>query len=154
MRKDGGEEHVMETVISVPYRGRRAVLGNFVIVSDIRRAQERLRVTEAGFRTAISNNPDGVVITDRKGIVRFINPAAEALLGWRADDVRGSLFTYLAAAKENAEINIMDGERVRATVELRVVDTIWEGEDAYLAMLRDITARLAAEQAIAKARPG
>jgi PAS domain S-box-containing protein len=55
-------------------------------------AKETLRRSEARWRTVIEGAPDGVVIS-RRGIIRYANPAATALLGCeRAEELEGASF--------------------------------------------------------------
>ncbi|WP_333594612.1 PAS domain S-box protein, partial [Anaerospora hongkongensis] len=45
-----------------------------------KRTYELVR-SEARFFNIIENNADGIVVIDRAGIIRYLNPAAEAILG-------------------------------------------------------------------------
>ena len=47
---------------------------------------ERRRSEGARLRTIVERMADGIVIANRDGIIRFANPAAEALFGRPADD--------------------------------------------------------------------
>ena len=108
--------------------------------------QKKLKVSEAQFRNIIEKNADGVVIVDRRGMVRFINPAAELLFG---EELLGDSFGFPLVVGETTE-NIVRGEKQTATVEMRVVETDWEGEQVYLASLRDITEREQAAESLNK----
>ncbi|MGZ4875567.1 MAG: PAS domain S-box protein, partial [Candidatus Angelobacter sp.] len=66
---------------------------------------------EKWFRTLIHNISDIVALSDDQGIVRFINPSIETLLGHRPDDVLGhNVFEFIhpedipRAALEYSEI--------------------------------------------------
>src|SRR5579884_633563 len=61
---------------------RRALRRRQVLADDYRRRQEWLRIT----LLAIG---DGVIAADRRGRVTFLNPVAERLTGWPADEARG-----------------------------------------------------------------
>ena len=99
-------------------------------------------------RAIIERLADGIVIVDREGIVRFANPAAEALFGRPESELLGNVFGHLAVAGETTEIDVVRRGGGTATAELRVVDVEWEGEPAQLVSLRDVTDRkLALDQA-------
>ncbi len=55
--------------------------------SDIARAYEALRASEVRFRSLVQRASDLTVVTDRHGVVTYISPAAEALLGVPPDDL-------------------------------------------------------------------
>jgi len=112
------------------------------------RAEEALRESEARFRTLIEKNADGIVIVDRDGIMRFVNPAAEALFGREAEELLGALFGFPVVAGETTELDIVRRDGATAIAEMRVVETEWEGETAYLASLRDITERVRVREAM------
>ena len=94
-----------------------------------------------------------VVNTD--GVIRFVNPAAESLLGRSAETFIGQPFGYPVDTGEAQEICILR-EGARRVAELRAAPTQWSGEAGYLLSLRDVSAhkRLEVElqQAIARLR--
>ncbi len=102
-------------------------------------AEEALQESEALYRTLIEKNSDGIIVVDRDGTVRFVNPAAEALFGRQAEELLSGPFGSPVVAGETTELDIMRSDGETATAEMRVVETMWEGKRAYLASLRDIT---------------
>jgi PAS domain S-box-containing protein len=91
--------------------------------------------------------PDGIVIVDLNGNMRFVNPAAERLFDRTAAELVGTSFGFPLVAGETTEIEIVQrggGGVVHA--ELRVVDTDWENEAVELVSLRDITDRKQADE--------
>jgi signal transduction histidine kinase len=111
---------------------------------DLRRA---LHACEARFRNTIEKNADGILITSRDGTIRFVNPAAEALLGRDAPRLLGQVFGIPVLPGETAEIDLVRGGAPAGVAEMRVVEIDWEGEPAYLASLRDVTERKQAADA-------
>lgn len=109
-----------------------------------------LHSCETRFRNLITKNADGIIIVDREGIVRFINPAAESLFNHQAAKLLGTLFGFPMVAGETMEIDVLRAGGETAVSEMRVVETEWEGEPAFLASLRDITDRKRAEEARAQ----
>jgi two-component system cell cycle response regulator len=102
---------------------------------------ETLRATEEQVRILIANNPDGILVVDTEGIVRFANGAAEQLFGRRADELQGKPFGFPLSADESTEIEIIHRTNKINIVEMRVANIPWEGKDSFLASLRDITIR-------------
>lgn len=101
----------------------------------------------ASLRAIIERLPDGIVIVDRDGNMRFVNPAAERLFDRTAAELVGTAFGFPLLAGETTEIEIVQrggGGVVHA--ELRVVDTDWENEPVELVSLRDITDRKQADE--------
>ncbi|MEI6045102.1 MAG: PAS domain S-box protein [Chloroflexota bacterium] len=107
---------------------------------------QELQTSEARFRNIINRNADGIIVVDKNGIVQFINPAAENLFDRSAEELRGELFGFPLVTGETTELDIFRKGGETAVAEMRTVVTEWEGEFAYLAMLRNITERKLAEQ--------
>lgn len=101
----------------------------------------------ASLRGIIERLPDGIVIVDREGNMRFANPAAERLFDRSAEELVGTAFGFPLLAGETTEIEIVQrGGGAVVHAELRVVDTDWEDEPVELVSLRDITDRKEAEE--------
>jgi signal transduction histidine kinase len=120
--------------------------------AELERKTLELRAREACLRNIIEKNGDGILVVDRNGRVRLVNPAAEILLDRQSEELRGELFGFPVVAGETAELDLLRRDRERATVEMRVVEIEWEGEPAYLSSLRDITARKRAEEALRESK--
>lgn len=104
------------------------------------RPQDRLRAI-------IELLPDGIVVVDREGNIRFVNPAAERLFARESNELIGNPFGFSVVAGETTEIDIVQrGGAGIVYAELRVVDTEWEDEPVELIALRDCTDRKAAEE--------
>ncbi len=117
--------------------------------------QERRRAPEpsphaAGeggrFRHLIDENADGILIVDDEGYVRFVNQAAERLLGRPASELLDELFGFPLAGESMVEIDILRADGNCTVAEMHVVKTRWESRDAYLASLRDVSERQRMEQ--------
>lgn len=103
-------------------------------------------ITEAGFWRLFSESADGMLIVTLDGLVRFANPAAEALFGRTEERLVGSSFGFPMG--DGAEIEVLADDKQRATVEMRVVETSWEGSAACVVTLRNITERKRAMEAM------
>lgn len=101
----------------------------------------------SSLRAIIERLPDGIVIVDNHGAIRFANPAAERLFARSAKDLVGTSFGFPVVVGETTEIDIVQrggGNVVYA--ELRVVDAEWEDEQVQIVSLRDITDRKQAQE--------
>ncbi len=96
----------------------RFVVNVFRDITARRASEEALRVSQAWFSTALRSIGDAVVATDDEGRITFVNPVAEALTGWPADEARG---------RPLAEVFRILGEHDRRPVESPVDRVLREG---------------------------
>jgi PAS domain S-box-containing protein len=59
-------------------------------ITERRHAEETLREREEHFRSLIENSLDGIVIVDRKGIIRYESPSVERIAGYRPEELTGN----------------------------------------------------------------
>ena len=55
-------------------------------VDERRVAEEALRASEGRFRSLVQRASDLTIVTDDRGVVTYVSPAVEALVGYRPDD--------------------------------------------------------------------
>lgn len=60
-----------------------------------RQAETALRESELRYRLLFETATDAVLLMDTQGIIQFANPAAEAVFGYRPEEVIGRSFTVL-----------------------------------------------------------
>ena len=154
--------------ISVLYL-RRLIIG---IVKEA--AQKDL--TTSRLNAIIATSLDGVIVSDSQGRIVTFSPAAEAIFGYTSSEVVGRdlgdvivpphLRAAHAAGMErmrlNGEKRVVGRGRVRleATrkggdlfpVELAIQSSTAQGEELFIAFLRDISTRVANEQELVAAR--
>jgi signal transduction histidine kinase len=104
--------------------------------------------SDVHFHQLIAYNADGMIVVNHSGIVRFVNPAAERLLQRSAQELIGEVFGFPIVTNETTELDIVAHSGDLTIAEMRVVHLEWEGESAYLASLRNITARKRTEAAL------
>ncbi len=138
----------------------------------IEQLEHDLKASESRFRNAIAKNADGIAIVNKQGLVCFANPSAEALFNCKAEELLGQEFFGTLVVEGSAcdiemdtdiipqvgeteaagmrvvqtEVEAIRRHKANVVVEMRVVETEWEGEIAYLATLRDVTDRKRAEE--------
>jgi PAS domain S-box-containing protein len=94
----------------------------------------------------ISRNADGMLVVDLAGSIRFVNPAAEELLGREAAVLIGEPFGNVSEADVTEEIELLHNQGLPRIAEMRVVGTTWCDQPAFVVSLRDVTARKRQEQ--------
>jgi len=109
-------------------------------------SEQALQLDQECLHHIIEQHADAIVVVNRAGIVRFVNPAAETLFDREAHDLLDELFGFPVLVGESIEIDIIKKGDGLAVAEMRVTDMEWEGVPAYLASLRDITQRKMVEK--------
>ncbi len=113
----------------------------------IYRAEETVRQRERQLHDLIANNVDGMLVINAEGQVLFANPAASQLLNRPSAQLIGETVGLpIASVGQPAEIELLRPDGSTCTVEMRVAEISWEGRPAWLASLRDISARKQVEE--------
>jgi PAS domain S-box-containing protein len=116
------------------------------VLQENQQLKEQLAAYQTRFRSLIERNFDGILVLGReRGIVFYLNPAAEKILGRERDELVGNLFGYPVQSQDKVEIDVLRPDGSQLVAEMAVEETTWEGEPAYLASLRDITDRVEME---------
>ncbi len=102
------------------------------------------RRRETSFEELVKKSSDGMVVLDRERLVRFMNPAAERMLGKRLEDLSGSGFPYPVG--QDTELVVRDLEGQPAWLEAVSCRVNWKGDDACLLQIRDVTDRKCHEE--------
>jgi signal transduction histidine kinase len=113
---------------------------------ELRQRTRQLERSEARFRDVIERNADAIVVVDGAGTIRFANAAATQLFGKAREELVGTDFGFPVVLGETTEVDLFAGVAPRVA-EMRVVRSEWEGSDAFIASLRDVTERKRAEEA-------
>lgn len=61
----------------------------------LKESQKRLREKEQWLIAAIRSIGDGVIATDTKGLIKIMNPLAEALTGWKFEEASGKTLSTI-----------------------------------------------------------
>jgi PAS domain S-box-containing protein len=147
--KADGTEFPGELSTSVFRDASGKTIGHITIVRNItkrKRAEKALEASRASFHNIVEMSADGIVVTDSNGVIRFVNQALESFLNHKADELLGEKFGFPVVAGEATEIDIVRRDGKPGVAEMRVVETKWDGETAYLASVRDITERKQVEE--------
>jgi PAS domain S-box-containing protein len=157
-----GERSVLE---SVAY-----LLGNAIELSG-----SSLMMSEASRLAMLRTAPDGIIVVDEASCVLEFNPAAEAMFGWRREEILGrdinrtivprhhraghheGFHRYLAGGAPVYIGRRTETEGLRADgavfpIELALTEVLVERRRLFVAYVRDLTARKAAEAAAVRQR--
>jgi PAS domain S-box-containing protein len=150
--------------------GNRMVVHSIVVdITDRKRAEKEARWSEARLRGITDSAQDAIIMMDPAGSISFWNPAAEAILGYRAEEAIGkhlhTLLTpqrylpahraafpeFLRSGRGNAigktvelAARRKDGREIAIDLSLSAVSM--SGQWHAVGILRDITYRKQAEQ--------
>jgi signal transduction histidine kinase len=117
------------------------------LIRNLRKAEAALKTSRASFYNIVEKSADGIVVTDRNGVARFVNKTLEIILNRRAEELVSEMFGFPVISGGMAEIDIVRKSGEPGIGEMSVAETEWEGEPAYLVSLHDITELKQAMQA-------
>jgi PAS domain S-box-containing protein len=140
------------------------------------RARE-VQDTAARLRTIVETSLDAIMMIDRTGAIREFNPAAERIFGYGLDEAQGrNAIDLLLPAEESAplrdgrlrlfdesgrlppsdrqfELTAVDRAGRRFPAEFSVGSADIDGDRVFVAFVRDISRRRAAEDGLTRPRP-
>jgi len=120
--------------------------GRAAAEAECARLAAELERSRAHFRDVIERNADAILVVSTDGTIRFANDRAAELFRRTRDDLLDTPFGFPMVAGETTELDLVHPEGARV-VEMRVVESEWEGEPACIASLRDVTERRRTEAA-------
>lgn len=163
--KKGDIKWILESVTSIQYDGRQAVLGYFMDNTDREHANEALGLSEEKFHKAFRSSPDWLVIsTLEDGFYIDVNEAFLETTGYRRDEVIGrtskELGIWADPEKREEMVEVLRQKQVVRNFEVQFrmksgefrfvlwsAEVIHYGDETCLiAVTRDITARKREEQ--------
>ena len=100
----------------------------------------------AALHKIVEDAPDGIVVLNAEGVVRYANRMSGKLFRCGQHDLLGQPFGFPVTSGEATDIDIPREDGSWGVAEMRVAQTEWDGVDAYIALLRDVTPRRHAEQ--------
>jgi diguanylate cyclase (GGDEF)-like protein/PAS domain S-box-containing protein len=94
---------------------------------------------------------DGVIVLDINGVILFANEAASKLLGYPIAELIGTPFSFPFTTDVKQEIVVMKPSNHIAIAEMSVRLGAWEGVEAWLVSIHEITKRKRAEEKLKQA---
>jgi PAS domain S-box-containing protein len=137
-------------------------------ISQQKKAEEALRESEEKYRNVVERSNDGIVIV-QDGVIKYANPSLEQMTGYTADEAIDTPFTNYIHPDEVEEsvdfyrrrmageqlparyergLRHKDGSRIDTEIDAVVIK--YQGQPATLVIIRDITERKRAEEALRK----
>lgn len=169
--KNGEKIEFLVSLSAINYWGRRAILSINHDIRDRKRIEELIAASERRTRLLIQGISEIVALLDPSGVVRFVSPQSQRVLGIAESDVVGqSVFDFLhpedreRAASEFAKTVSEPGEGVPSVVRLKDREGRWvpfeiiasnqlrdPDVSSVIFTARDLRFRIEAEQAVRKA---
>ncbi len=168
--KDGTLLEVEVISHTLSFMGRPAQLVLAHDITERRRAEAALAASEERFRALAVSAKDAIISADHEGNITYFNPGAELIFGHSASEVTGSplmllmpqrfrvahragFARYLATREAHVvgrtvELVGLRKDGSEFPVELSLASWQRENELAFTAILRDVTARKQAEDAL------
>jgi PAS domain S-box-containing protein len=134
--------------------------------SELKQTQERLRESEEKYRTLVEQANDGIAILQDR-LLKYANPRTAKIIGYTADEITGTPFTEYIHPDELPNVvnhykRRMAGEEVPSKyesiilhkdghevfIEINANLITYQGKPADLVIVRDITERKLAEEAL------
>ncbi len=123
-----------------------------VLQNELGTTLRELERTKTEFQSLITDNADAVVVVGAAATVQFANPAAERLLGRSQSKLVGRPFGLPQTEDHAAEVPYRRDDGRTLVLSIRCMPTLWNGEKAYIATIRDVTDRKNMEEALAQAK--
>lgn len=169
LRRDGREVPLELSITEVREGGDLLFTGVMRDITERKRSEEVLQVSEERFRSLVQNSSDTISVLEADGTIRYQSPAAERTLGYSTEEMLGTnAFSYIhpddAERVANIFGNRINERGVRPAVELRIrhADGSWRhmetvsnnllGEPSVAGIVlnsRDITERKLLEERLA-----
>ena len=89
LTKDGETIWIARRNTQIEYRGRPAILGNIVDITDRKRAEQALRESEEFSSSLLTNSPKPILVINTDSSIRYVNPSLERLTGFSSSELVG-----------------------------------------------------------------
>ena len=122
------------------------------LTRELAMRQREAAAARTRFYNLVESSADGVLVLDGQGSILFANTAASAMLERPAEQLVGETFGEAYVDRTSSEFTILRRSGSALTIEMRVMETLWDDQKAHVATLRDISARKETEQALRRAK--
>ncbi|MET0000985.1 MAG: EAL domain-containing protein [Candidatus Thiodiazotropha lotti] len=114
-------------------------------------AKKTAKAYPSDWQQLVAALSDCVIVLDGEGIIIFANEAASALFGRPAAELIGSPFSFPIVTGTPREVIVVQPDNETVTAEMSVRLGAWEGEEAWLVSMHDVTERRQAEEKLKQA---
>lgn len=170
VRKDGSPLNVTSIAQTITYDGKPAVQAYALNNTERKRAEEALRESEEKFRNLAEESPNMIFINSGRKVV-YANKRCEEMMAYAREEFYAPDFDFLTliapASQESVRrafgahsrgddvepyeytLVAKDGRRLEAIITTKLI--AYEGEDAILGIVTDVTERKRVEEALVRA---
>lgn len=106
---------------------------------NLRRQTLEIQRLNQKFDTIITNVQDGLLVIDKEGIIQFANPASIHMFNQTQSDLIGHHLGVPIVEEHMTQIEILRLNNTYGLAEITVAEAQWEGQDASVVCLRDVT---------------
>ncbi|MGC9456580.1 MAG: diguanylate cyclase [Halothiobacillaceae bacterium] len=140
------------------YRGERVSLGTLYDITDRKRLEDRLRTSEARFRTLVENAPDIIFTLSASGEFLFVSPNIRQIMGFEPEELIGEPMSFVVHPDDLAHCGAFMHEVLETGAQERSVEyrvriksggwrwhvsntgtLVRDGEVEFIGMARDVT---------------
>jgi two-component system cell cycle sensor histidine kinase/response regulator CckA len=165
--KSGQEKNVFISVALIPNTDQR--VASLIDITDRKRAEESLRVSEERYRLLIENANDFIFVS-QDGVIKFCNQKFLRTLGYSEEEVTTNSFVHFVHPDDREMVLEKHNRRLRGedipnvysfralsksgdvlSLEINAVLIQWEGRPATLNFIRDITEQTKLESQLIQA---
>jgi PAS domain S-box-containing protein len=164
--KSGETGWALERVAPITYEGRPAILGVCINITEHKQAEEALRQSDEKYAALVEKGNDGIIII-QDGVLKFVNSKMLEVTGFSMNETLGRAFLDFVSPESRGlvadrysrriagesvsdryEIEILsrDGEKIPVEISASIIE--YEGRPADMAIIRDISERRKAEEAL------
>jgi signal transduction histidine kinase len=150
--KAGAQDYLIKGQVEAQVLAR-SILFSMERQNMVHRLDEQRQALERSnmrFYTILSNTADGILIVDSQNFVRFINPSAIQIFRKKAEDCLGEKLWFDIQPERRNEMGIELDNGQQAFLEMLMEEIPWEGENAFLVSVRDVTERKRARDQLEK----
>ena len=171
IRKDGKTIWCETIATLIRYKGRPAIMGNVIDITQRKQAEENLRESEEIFKSISAAAQDGIIMIDNGGNILYWNKAAQRIFGYTEKEAIGKeMHIFLVPEKyhkaykrgfskfkktghgpvigKTLELSAIRKDGVKFPIELSVSAMRIRGKWHSIGIVRDITQRKQAEKKI------
>ncbi|RLF66779.1 MAG: hypothetical protein DRN57_06410 [Thermoplasmata archaeon] len=80
---------ILVTGTEIELEGRRALVNSFVDITNMKRAEEKMREGEERLKAITDASQDAIIMIDNEGRIIFWNPSAERIFGYTEAEILG-----------------------------------------------------------------
>jgi signal transduction histidine kinase len=132
-----------EEIISVMNLYFRFITRERRLLKDITKrrdyAEDELKKYKEYFRNIVGKTTAGILIIDQKGIIQFVNEAAEQIFMRNRSELLNTPFGVIIGNQIKTEIDIVRKNGDVGVGEITTAKTEWKGKPAKLVLINDIT---------------